>query len=207
MARTVVFDIGGVLVPEGTRMRQLQEFTADILEIPLNHDAFTAAYWEHRDGYDRGGSDAEFWQPVLAAAGASAATAAQIAAVAGRDAELNSAIAPEPLALLHDLAQDAQLAILSNAPLPMARAVRERDWAALFGVLAFSSELGLMKPQPEIYRHLDRVLADRYPAPFDPADVHFFDDRERNTAAATAHGWHAHLWQNPSQARAELHHP
>ena len=139
MTEIVIFDIGGVLVPEGNRMEQLQDFLVSHVG-EFDRDAFKDAYWSLRDDYDLGQSDSLFWSPVLDAAGIEA-NGAVIELAAGKDASLNSQIAREPFQLVKDLeASGVPLGILSNAPRQMAEQVRHSDWSSCFSHLLFSSD-------------------------------------------------------------------
>lgn len=202
MAGTVVFDMGGVLVPEGTRMQQLQQHL-DNLVGPYDREMFQDAYWSTRNSYDCGVADRDFWLPVLAAAGAKSSVAPSVVdALASFDAQLNSTIAEEPRALLEELVEAGMtLAILSNAPLPMAEAVRARDWFAHFDVGIFSSEHAVMKPAERAYVLVDEALGVEKTQ---RQDVHFFDDRLVNVRGAHEHGWTSHLWTGVDDARTQL---
>lgn len=198
MTEVVVFDIGGVLVPEGTRMEQLLDHVADHAG-EFDREAFTDAYWAIRDEYDLGATDHQFWVPVFQRAGVEADDAL-IASSATKEAELASSIAREPHQLLLELAEaGVPLGILSNAPHRMAEQVREREWAAVFAHLVFSSDHGVMKPDRAIYD----ILANQFPEVETPT-IHFFDDREKNIVGAHVAGWHGHLWRSVDQARTEL---
>lgn len=198
MTAVVIFDIGGVLVPEGNRMGQLQDHMAALVG-EYDHDAFANAYWAIRDEYDLGATDSQFWAPVFRRAGIPVSDEL-VASAAAKDAELNSTIAGEPHQLLQDLSSaDVPLGILSNAPRPMAQQVREREWVSVFSHLVFSSEHGVMKPDKEIYD----IAAAAFTG-VDQPTFHFFDDRETNIVGAHAAGWHGHLWRGSDQARAEL---
>lgn len=194
----VVFDIGGVLVPEGNRMEQLQDHIASSAG-EFDRGAFADAYWAIRDEYDLGASDSAFWAPVLERAGLP--TSGEIVSLAAqKDAELNATIAREPHALLQDLAAvQVPLAILSNAPLRMAQQVRDGGWSDVFTHLVFSSEHGCMKPDQRIYDLVVEGFSD-----VESPTFHFFDDREKNIAGANSAGWHGHLWQSTQHARTEL---
>ncbi len=57
---------------------------------------------------------------------------------------------------------------------------------------------GLVKPDPEIYRHLlDNLGAE-------PTEVAFLDDRADNIAGAIASGIHGFVFTDAAQARADL---
>mgnify|MGYP002714289097 FL=1 len=194
----VVFDIGGVLVPEGNRMESLQDFLASRIG-EFNRDEFKRAYWALRDDYDLGASDARFWAPVFEAAGVTADEAV-IELAAGKDASLNSQIAREPLQLIEDLAAaGVPLGILSNAPRRMAKQVRQSEWASSFSHLLFSSDHGIKKPDASIYSRLQSQFSG-----VESPIFHFFDDREINISGANNVGWIGHLWVSAEHAREEL---
>lgn len=198
MTVVVVFDIGGVLVPEGNRMEQLQDFLVSHVG-DFDRDAFKTAYWDHRDAYDLGLSDSLFWSPVFDAAGVEA-NGAVIELAAKKDASLNSQIAREPLQLVKDLvASGVPLGILSNAPRRMAEQVRQSEWASSFSHLLFSSDHGIKKPDTTIYAHLQSQFSG-----VESPIFHFFDDREVNVIGANEAGWKGHLWTSSEQARDVL---
>ncbi|GMA31293.1 HAD-IA family hydrolase [Litorihabitans aurantiacus] len=61
-----------------------------------------------------------------------------------------------------------------------------------------SGEIGLVKPDPAIYRHL---VAQH---DVDPARAVFVDDREENVVAARALGFHGRVFLTAERLRAEL---
>ncbi len=90
-------------------------------------------------------------------------------------------------------------ALLSNAWDDL-RAGLERYWhiADAFDHIFISAELGLAKPDPEIYTRVQTHLE----AP--PESIIFVDDFQQNIEAARAAGWHGIHFQNSGQAQAEL---
>jgi putative hydrolase of the HAD superfamily len=87
--------------------------------------------------------------------------------------------------------------------------VREwsRGWRAkvpeideLFEVVVDSSEVGMRKPEPEIYR----LTLERLGGGLRPPDCVFVDDTDVNCDAARQLGMHAVLFQDTEQAIAEL---
>jgi putative hydrolase of the HAD superfamily len=91
-----------------------------------------------------------------------------------------------------------RLAVLSNAPGPLAAAVRAAPWSAGIAHLVFSAEVALVKPDPAIYARADSVYGT------EPGDVVFFDDKPENVEAARSHGWDAHVWAGADAALAAL---
>ncbi|MBT0771203.1 HAD family phosphatase [Kineosporia sp. J2-2] len=178
----VVFDIGGVLttseggVPELSRM------------IGVEPERFAVPYWDHRPPYDEGSAPGEYWALVAADLGLEW-SAEEIERIDLFDARRWSEPAPgrvELLTTLHDAG--VTTALLSNAPSSMARVVKESAWSARFDRRIFSCDLGLIKPDPKIYRAVEEAL-DR-PGP----ELVFFDDRPPNVRAALELGWQAHLF-------------
>jgi 2-haloacid dehalogenase len=64
--------------------------------------------------------------------------------------------------------------------------------------IVVSGELGISKPDPAIFRHLE----ERFGLSGD--ELLFFDDSPGNVDAARAVGWHAALFTTPAAARAEV---
>ncbi|MDQ1679802.1 MAG: putative hydrolase of the superfamily [Frankiaceae bacterium] len=162
--------------------------------------AFEAAYWLHRDAYDRGElSYADYWAGVAATLGAT--TDEDITEdLNERDVDSWLVASAGTLAVITDLVgAGVPVAVLSNAPLPIALAVSYQEWAALFdGRLYFSSQLGASKPSPEVFR---RVVAE-LGATAD--DVVFVDDRADNIAAARAVGLRSLLFTDAAELREDL---
>jgi putative hydrolase of the HAD superfamily len=187
-SRTVVFDLGEVLVPSTGVMPLLAaELGTTVAEL-------SPAYWSGRAAYDLGGSAEEYWTAVLAALGR-----APEARLLDRLTEADSvkwSTLPRASAdlLAHLRGRDVRLGVLSNAPAPLAAAVRAAEWSAGVAHLVFSADVALVKPDPQIYAHADSVYGT------EPGDVVFFDDRPENVEAARAHGWDAHVWAGAAAA-------
>jgi putative hydrolase of the HAD superfamily len=191
-SRTVVFDLGEVLVPSTGVMPLLAA------ELGVTLDELGAAYWPGRAAYDLGGSADDYWTGVLRALGR-----APDPAVLRRLTEVDStkwSTLPQASAELLAYVQGMgiRLGVLSNAPAPLAAAVRAAAWSAGIAHLVFSAEVALVKPDPQIYARADAVYGT------EPGDVVFFDDRVENVEAARAHGCDAHVWASPEAALATL---
>lgn len=188
--RTIVFDLGEVLVPSGGVLPPLAA------ELGVPAEQLAAAYWPGRLEYDLGGSAEAYWTGVLTALGR-APEPALLARICALDAAKWSVLPAGSRDLLAGL-DGSRLGVLSNAPAPLAAAVRAAEWSALVDVLVFSADIGLVKPDPAIYGRADALYATT------PGDVVFFDDRAENVAAARAHGWDAHVWVDTATALATL---
>ena len=178
--RLVVFDLGNVLVPSAGVL----PVVAAELGVPTGELA--AAYWPDRLAYDLGGGEDAYWDGVFARLGRVPEPGLR-RRVSALDAEKWSLLPPAGQVLLAGL-DGIRLGVLSNAPAPLAAAVRAAPWSRAVDVLVFSAELGLVKPDPRIYARADDAFGTT------PRQVVFFDDRADNVAAARAHGWDAHVW-------------
>ncbi|MFE4540885.1 HAD-IA family hydrolase [Streptomyces scopuliridis] len=184
----VVWDLGGVLAPSGRALGAL----AAALDLPESDLA--DPYWAYRDAYDLGGSPDEYWHWIAKDLGRPL-NKAWVDRLDRIDTECWTALGPDAGELLTRLTgHGIPLGVLSNAPASLAKAVRGAPWSGLFETLVFSSDLGLMKPDPLVYRGADERLGRA------SSDVVFFDDRRENVAAARAHGWRAHLWTGAETA-------
>ena len=98
-----------------------------------------------------------------------------------------------------DAGEALRLYYLSNMPAPYARVLEQRhDFLRWFDGGVFSGDVGILKPQPEIYR----LLGARYG--LEASETVFIDDSAANVAAARALGWQAIHCQVPSALPAQL---
>ncbi|MTD58038.1 HAD-IA family hydrolase [Amycolatopsis sp. RM579] len=150
---------------------------------------FEPHYWAFRDRYDRGCSDLEYWSAIGAELGVPVdeSTSDTLTRI---DIEGWSTLEPSTVELITALAiADKALALLSNAPVSFARHAEKQDWAKNFRVLLFSGDVGVAKPDPEIFK----LLLERLDVPAD--ECVFFDDRESNVEGARAAGLQAFQWR------------
>ncbi|NIJ14923.1 putative hydrolase of the HAD superfamily [Saccharomonospora amisosensis] len=190
--RWVVFDYGEVLCSRTTALPVL----ARRLNVP--EEDFRRAYWAHRDAYDRGASDTDYWQAVGDTVGVDVddATVTELTRI---DIHGWSRIEPSSVRLLRTLSgAGSPLALLSNAPASFASFAGRQPWAQHFRLRLFSGELRMAKPDAEIFE----LLLSRLDC--DPGECVFLDDRETNVAAARAAGLRAHIWRGAEAARALL---
>jgi putative hydrolase of the HAD superfamily len=181
--RAVVFDYGKVLCrPQPPAVRE-----ALVARLGVSHEAFERAYARLRGEYDRGTlDDVAYWQAVAQACGRTltAETALWLADVDARGWS-------HPNLLLVNWAKQVrragfQTAILSN----MQRSLRQRlaelcPWLPEVDAAVFSSDLGFVKPEPEIYRRVIELLS------IEPGEALFIDDVEANVTAARQVGMSA----------------
>ena len=172
----VLFDYGMVLSgpPDPTARRDMERV------LGVNEETFQAAYWKHRDAYDRGTlGGMTYWQSVGRDVHRSL-DATQLSTLIEADNDLWT----QPNKPMIEWAASLQRAgiktgILSNIGDAMEAGIRERfPWIAEFAHHTFSHRLGIAKPDPAIYRHAAEGLG--VPA----GDILFVDDKEENILAA-----------------------
>jgi len=92
-----------------------------------------------------------------------------------------------------------QTALLSNLHLRFAAQIRSgSEWPQLFDHLIFSSEIGLIKPEPPIFLHCLQMLG------VQPEQALFVDDRTANVEAAIAMGISAIRYESVVRLAADL---
>jgi putative hydrolase of the HAD superfamily len=111
-----------------------------------------------------------------------------------------SGVKDEMLRWVIDLrAHGVKTAVLSNMHSDMVGHAKQNfAWLAEFDCVALSSELQMVKPDPEIYQHCLQCLG------VAPEEALFLDDRESNVRGAQALGIHSIVVQSPAQLRADL---
>jgi len=161
---------------------------------------FTDAYWSHRPGYDRGELDGpSFWRLVGETVGVAVGDELTTQLVE-RDIELWTRLDDRMLAWANGVAdRGVPTGLLSNMVREIG--VHLRDTLRLFEgftSVTYSYELGLVKPDPDIYLE---ALASLGAA---PEEALFVDDREVNIDAAHAVGMHVHHFRGHEGLVAEI---
>jgi putative hydrolase of the HAD superfamily len=99
---------------------------------------------------------------------------------------------------LRSLRPRFKTALLSNASLRLVTTLNELDVEDCFDVIVISAQVGLMKPDPAIYRlTLDRLGVE-------PHEAVFLDDIAENVEAAARLGIHGVLFTGRGEALNEL---
>ena len=191
--RTVIFDYGEVIsLSQSPADRAALERLAGVSDDARGGPAgtrFWAAYSAHRDGLDQGTDGvAAYWRAVAGEIGASW-DEGRVHELWAADFRSWLSVNPDVIDLLTDLrAGGTPLALLSNAGPDYGSYFRHGPLGDLFTACYVSGELGLLKPHPEIYRH---VLDDLGIA---PAEAVFIDNRASNVAGAEALGVTGHVF-------------
>jgi len=193
--RVIVFDYGEVI-----SVSQSAADRAALVEISgLDADLFWQLYDRYREDLDQGVTlPREYWNLIARDAGVewSPARLQQLWA-----ADIRSWISVEPgtvqlLAELH--AGGTRVALLSNAGFDFSDPFRHSPMAAYFEAMFVSAELGLIKPDPEIYRVTARELGIAL------EQMVFIDNKKINVDAAVALGVTGHVFTTVAELRGFL---
>jgi putative hydrolase of the HAD superfamily len=192
----VIFDYGIVLTgpPNAEAWAAMQRITG------LPEGRFTTLFWANRHALDEGKlTGIAFWQKLLSEAGLPQ-NQEMVAELNRWDQRLWTEQNPPMIAWQLVLKQQGlRTAILSNISDNVLESVeRAFDWIHRFDVLVWSYQLGMAKPDPEIYRYtLDKLGVQ-------PAETLFIDDKIDNVEAAQALGIQILLYTSVEQLRADL---
>ena len=196
-SRTVLFDVGGVLVDAHPDPHAIAELFGD--DSRGLTSLVDQAMWAHRGEYDAGMSDREFWDRIAGDCGQPEPSHALLKQLVALDASRMAKANEATLGLVRQLRRQAvRVGILSNAPYPIAKAIRRSEWGSLFDFFAFSCDHGICKPSRGIYRD---VLV-RLDVPHE--NVAFIDDRRENVRAAELLGARGIVWKGAEDAEKRL---
>ena len=196
-SRTVLFDVGGVLVDTHPDPQAIAELFGDGSRGLTT--LVDQAMWTHRGDYDAGLPDRDFWDRIAGDCGYPEPTSALLKQLVALDTSRMQTANEEALGLVRRLRhQGVRVGILSNTPYPVAKAIRHSEWGSLFDFFAFSCHYGVCKPSRGIYRD---VLV-RLNVPHE--DVVFIDDRRENVRAAELLGVQGIVWKGVEDAEARL---
>jgi putative hydrolase of the HAD superfamily len=194
VARNVIFDLGGVVFdwnPDHivSRVQPVPELRAALKEALFGH-----ADWRM---FDRGTlTEPELTQRLQRRLGP---TQPKVDAIL--DAVRNSLVEkPETLELMRTLQErGTPLYCLSNMPASIYTHLRRRHsfWDVFNGIV-ISGEVQMMKPEPEVFRHLLEKYNLR------PQETVFIDDLLANIQAAEQVGLRTILFKDAAQCRREL---
>ena len=196
-SRTVLFDVGGVLVDTHPDPRCIAELFGDSSQGLTT--LVDQAMWTHRADYDAGMPDRDFWDRIAGDCGQPEPSGALLKQLVGLDASRMATANEDALVLVRKLRRQAvRVGILSNAPYLIAKAIRRSEWGSLFDFFAFSCDHGICKPCRGIYRD---VLA-RLDTPHE--HIAFIDDRRDNVRAAELLGVKGIVWKSAEETEARL---
>lgn len=193
--RVVVFDYGEVLSMSQSEPDKLGILGAAGAEAAT----FWPAYWRHRDDLDHGAvSVADYWARVGADLGLEFGPA-DVQRLWAADFRSWISVEPGSIDILDDLYRgDTRMALLSNAGFDFGDPFRGAPFARYFEQIFVSAELGMIKPDPEIYRHVARELG------IEPSAMVFIDNKDVNVVGARTVGVTGHVFTGVPELRAFL---
>jgi putative hydrolase of the HAD superfamily len=194
--RAVIFDYGMVLT--GPPNIEAHAAMVHLTGLPIGE--FERFYWADRHAYDEGKlTGITFWQKFLRDAGLPE-SAEMVSELNRHDARMWTTFDPALLDWqLRLKMRGLRTAILSNmGDSVLENMQREFDWLARFDVLVWSYQLGIAKPDPEIYRHTLRRLG------AEPQETLFLDDKLVNIEAARSLGLIAIQFSTVARLRADI---
>jgi putative hydrolase of the HAD superfamily len=199
--RTVIFDYGEVvsLTPSKADRAALTRLAGVDGGAEGAAERFWRAYWAHRDGLDQGTAGvAAYWRAIGDEVGVQW-DEARVHELWIADFRSWLSVNPATIEILSDLRDGGtRLALLSNAGRDFGSYFRHGPLGDFFEACYVSGELGLLKPNPEIYQ---QVLAD---LKITPAEAIFIDNREPNITGAQAVGITGHVFTDADGLRAFL---
>lgn len=191
--QAVIFDIGNVLIewdPVRVYDREIGEARRRALFAAVDLHGMNLAV-------DRG---APFSETIEATAAAHPDWAAEIRLWRDLWIEMASPEIPGSVRLLRALRQTGLpvFALTNFGRETFEVAAAHYAFFAEFDRRFVSAHLGLLKPEPEIYAHVEAETG------LPPESLLFADDRPENVEAARARGWQAHLFDGPEGWAARL---
>lgn len=190
----VVFDLGGVLIDWNPRYLYRKLFADEAAMETFLATVCTQEWNEHQDA----GRSFSAAAAVLCAQHPHHAEL--IEAYGARFDEMMRGPIEESVAILKALHErDVPLYALSNwshETFPMAQ--RRFDFLTLFRGMVISGEVGVIKPDPRIFR----IFLERHR--IEPEAAVYIDDNPRNAEAAHAIGIHSIHFTDPTKLRREL---
>ncbi len=191
--RAVLFDNGGVLLrteyqaPREALAERLNLTYEDLVKIVFNSESSRQASLGAK-GVD------DHWITVARKVGRPAAEARQI-----RDEFFAGDILDRDLLdFIRSLRPRYKTGLITNAWLDAREFLRQSRLEELFDVLVISAEVGVVKPEPQIYRIALEQLK------VQAGEAVFIDDMPVNVEGAQAVGMHGLLFQDRSRTLDEL---
>ena len=200
--RTVVFDVGGVIVRWQPLELLQQQLPMVAIDEASAREVMAQVFQNWGEGADWVDFDLGRVEPEALADRIAARTGYPRPAVAALIAAIPSHILPmaPSMALVQQVrAAGHRLALLSNMPAPYAAHLEAaHDCFGWFEHRTWSGRVGLMKPERPIFEHVRDALA------LDLDHTVFIDDHLANIEAARRFGWQALHFENAEQCGAAL---
>ncbi len=185
--KALILDYGGVICFHPTE----EQIAAAARACDTTPEAFLDAFWKHRIPYDAGQDPFDYWHAVGASLG-KLFEDSLIVEMIDREIDFWMKWDERVLSGARELrAKGVKIAILSNLPRPLGTRLRNNaQFMDHFDFATLSFELGIVKPQREIYEHCVRGLG------VEAGDALFLDDRPENVDGAVAAGLQARFYRD-----------
>ncbi len=193
MIKTIVFDVGGVLVKRDVFATIILGLSQQYNLDPISLRTTASALWEEVSAGKI--TEKEFWPKLLNSFQLPINLLAEI-----ETQEINLMNPVDPVwGYVNQLHGNYKLAILSNMGERWAK-IREEKFklSKYFNPIIWSYDIKLSKPDIKIFSYLAEKLDNL------PAECVFIDDKEENIAAARQCGFKAIHFQNPEQLCDDL---
>ncbi len=192
----VVFDFGNVL-----SLAPLEHHAAELQRLcEMDRPTFDLEYRRQRPDYDRGTIDGrEYWSRIMSFGGG-VPTVEKLQALIEEDTASWTRINESVVAWAQSLQSGGiRTGILSNMPRDILKGIVDRfEWVDAFEAKIFSCDLGVIKPESEIYRACLDALG------LKGSKVLFLDDRPENVEGAKQAGFNTILFRNHSDALKDI---
>lgn len=189
----VVFDFGGVVCKANTA--QMKDFLTNSFNI--NKEELSNAFRDMQSFILIGGSEKQFWEQY--------AIDKKVTLTNNWYEEFGAVIKkslteiPETLVIIKALQnQGYQTAMLSDVTQYQAEIIRKMGYYELFDPVLLSYEIGVQKPNPEVFK----VLLEKLQVP--ASHVLFIDDKIENVEAAKKLGIDSIQFVNPAQLKKDF---
>ncbi len=187
--RAVIFDYGGVLslLPTEQDWEQLAH------AAKISRSILDSCYWKFREEYDRAIYNGIAYWRRIAGAGGRALTEEEATRLVALDNYQWARENPLTVELVSQLrGAGIKTAVLSNMQFEMLSRIRAMfPWLRQFDFQLYSCELGISKPDPEIFLHAAGLL--KVP----PQQALFLDDRQENLDGAAQVGMETMKYKAP----------
>ncbi len=194
--KAVILDYGEVLSHSPTA----EEWDRMASLFQVDRHQFRPLWDRNRLQYDRGDLSLDAYWSRLAEDADMKMEPEQLTKLSQWDVEMWAHINPTMLEWLKQMqSSGVKTGLLSNMPVDMIRYVRQQfPWLNDFDHQTFSAEVGLVKPDPAIYRHsLDSLRVQA-------SEALFVDDKAQNIEGARTVGMFAIQFRSTVQLRDDL---
>jgi len=107
-------------------------------------------------------------------------------------------LVPEVLEIIKECKSKLPVALFTNATSKLNQDLKDLGISDLFDYVVNASEVGAIKPEPEIFAHAVELVG------INPNEAFFTDDKLKNVEVAKHLGWTGHTFENAAGLRSAL---